>query len=82
MCEQHARAFSIQRSIFFHFEIENRHGRVRPCAIVEVVSKKLSSKIRRLCGEFLEIRENENLMRKILKGNGEWGECTRERVNV
>ena len=26
--------------------------------------------------------ENENLMRKILKGNGEWGECTRERVNV
>ena len=32
----------------------------------KVVSNKLFPKIRRLYGELLEIRENENLMRKIL----------------
>jgi hypothetical protein len=30
-----------------------------------VVSNKLFPKIRRLCGQLLEIRENENLVRKI-----------------
>ena len=44
------------------------HGRVRPCAIVEVVLNKLFSFNRRLDGELLEVRENENLMRKILEG--------------
>ena len=34
--------------------------------------RKLFSKIGRLCGELLEMRENENLVRKILKRNGEW----------
>ena len=43
------------------------HGRVRPCAIVEVVLNKLFPKIRRLCAELLEIRKpngNANLEMK------------------
>ncbi|MBS7286774.1 MAG: hypothetical protein KIH06_05875, partial [Kiritimatiellae bacterium] len=40
-------------------KLADGHGRVRPCAIVEVVLNKLFPKIRRLCSELLEIRENE-----------------------
>jgi hypothetical protein len=46
----------------------------------KVVSKKLFSKIGRLSGELLEVRENENLMRKILMRCE--GEGARGRVNV
>ena len=48
------------------------HGRVRPCAIVEVVLNKLFPKIRRLCAELLEIRKpngNANLEMKDGKKN-------------
>ena len=41
--------------------------RVRPCDKRKVVSRKLFPKIEGFCGELLEVRVNENLMRKILK---------------
>ncbi len=39
----------------------------------KVVSNKLFPKIYRLSYELLELHTNENLMRKILKVNREWG---------
>ena len=63
--EQHARALSIQRSIFY-YEIGNRHGRVRPCAKEKLFPKSCFQKsegstmnylrnaqMRITCGKFL-----------------------------
>jgi hypothetical protein len=53
---------------FFCGDIIRRSARVSsPVAKLEVVSKKLFPKIKRLSSELLELRENENLLRKILE---------------
>ena len=66
---------------FFYVDIIRRRARAgSPVRQRKVVSNKLFPFNRRLDGELLEMRENENLMRKILMRYEREG--TRERGSV